>query len=113
MKKKLWNLKIKFLLLPDKALIPRSDFSYNLRKQINGIYSSLRGVQRGSVVGWGTILQAVNLKIYRILPALLGPGIYSDSNRNEYQEQKKNVSGEYSTAVAWDWQLPAICEPIV
>jgi hypothetical protein len=31
--------------------------------------------------------------IYLILPAALGPGIYSDSNRNEYQKQK-NVSGE-------------------
>jgi hypothetical protein len=28
-----------------------------------------------------------------ILPAALGPGVYSASNRNEYQKQK-NVSGE-------------------
>jgi hypothetical protein len=27
------------------------------------------------------------------LPAILGPGVYSTSNRNEYQKQK-NVSGE-------------------
>jgi hypothetical protein len=32
-----------------------------------------------------------------ILPATLGPGVYSASNRNEYQKLK-NVSGEYSTA---------------
>jgi hypothetical protein len=32
--------------------------------------------------------------IYLILPAPLGPGVYSDSNRNEYQKQKNNVSGE-------------------
>jgi hypothetical protein len=32
--------------------------------------------------------------IYRILPAALGPGVYSASNRNEYQKQKSNVSGE-------------------
>jgi hypothetical protein len=32
--------------------------------------------------------------IYIILPAALGPGIYSASNRNEYQKQKNNVSGE-------------------
>jgi hypothetical protein len=31
--------------------------------------------------------------IYLSLPAALGPGVYSASNRNEYQEQK-NVSGE-------------------
>jgi hypothetical protein len=32
--------------------------------------------------------------IYLILPAALGPGVYSASNRNKYQEQKNNVSGE-------------------
>jgi hypothetical protein len=32
--------------------------------------------------------------IYIILPAALGPGIYSASNRNEYQKQKSNVCGE-------------------
>jgi hypothetical protein len=29
-----------------------------------------------------------------ILPAALGPGVHSASNRNEYQKQKNNVSGE-------------------
>jgi hypothetical protein len=29
-----------------------------------------------------------------ILPTALGPGVYSASNRNEYQRQKNNVSGE-------------------
>jgi hypothetical protein len=29
-----------------------------------------------------------------ILPAALGPGVYSASNRNEYQKHKNNVSGE-------------------
>jgi hypothetical protein len=32
--------------------------------------------------------------IYLILPAALGPGVHSASNRNEYQKQRKNVSGE-------------------
>jgi hypothetical protein len=32
--------------------------------------------------------------IYLILPAALGPGVHSASNRNEYQKQKNNVSGE-------------------
>jgi hypothetical protein len=29
-----------------------------------------------------------------IFPAAQGPGVYSASNRNEYQKQKNNVSGE-------------------
>jgi hypothetical protein len=37
------------------------------------------------------------LSIYLILPAALSHGIYSASNRNEYQKQK-NVSEECSAA---------------
>jgi hypothetical protein len=32
--------------------------------------------------------------IYLILPAALGPGVYLASNRNEYQKNTNNVSGE-------------------
>jgi hypothetical protein len=32
--------------------------------------------------------------IYLILPAALGPGVLLSSNRNEYEKQKNNVSGE-------------------
>jgi hypothetical protein len=32
--------------------------------------------------------------IYLILPAALGPGVSSSSNRNEYQKQNYNVSEE-------------------
>jgi hypothetical protein len=32
--------------------------------------------------------------MYLILPAAVGPGVYSASKRNEYQKQKSNVSGE-------------------
>jgi hypothetical protein len=35
-----------------------------------------------------------NFSIYLILPAALGPGVHSASNRNEYQKQKNNVSEE-------------------
>jgi hypothetical protein len=35
----------------------------------------------------------VIFQIYLILPAALGPGVYSASNRNEYQKHKNNVSG--------------------
>jgi hypothetical protein len=31
--------------------------------------------------------------IYLIFPAALGPGLYSASNRNEFQKQKNNVPG--------------------
>jgi hypothetical protein len=36
--------------------------------------------------------------IYLIFLATLGPGVYSASNRNEYQMRKNNVSGEQSAA---------------
>jgi hypothetical protein len=32
--------------------------------------------------------------IYLTLPAALGPGVYSASNRNKYQKQKIDVSAE-------------------
>jgi hypothetical protein len=32
--------------------------------------------------------------IFVNLPATLGPGIYKTPNRNEYQKQKNNISGE-------------------
>jgi hypothetical protein len=32
--------------------------------------------------------------IYAILPAAVGPEVYSASNRNEYEKQKNNASGE-------------------
>jgi hypothetical protein len=40
--------------------------------------------------------------MYLILPAALGPGLHSVSNRNEYQKKKKkkNVSWEQSAAGA-------------
>jgi hypothetical protein len=36
----------------------------------------------------------LNFSIYLILLAALGSGVHSASNRNEYQKQKNNVSGE-------------------
>jgi hypothetical protein len=36
----------------------------------------------------------IYFSILLILPAALGPGIHSASNRNDYQKQKNNVSGE-------------------
>jgi hypothetical protein len=34
--------------------------------------------------------------VYLILPAALGPGVHSASNRNEYKKQRNNVSGMQS-----------------
>jgi hypothetical protein len=42
--------------------------------------------------------KVISFKIYLILPAALGPGDYSASNRNRYQRHKNNVSGEQSAA---------------
>jgi hypothetical protein len=35
-----------------------------------------------------------NFKMYLIIPAALGPGVYSVYNRNEYRKHKRNVSWE-------------------
>jgi hypothetical protein len=35
-----------------------------------------------------------NISMYLILPATLCPGVHSAPNRNEYQKQENNVSGE-------------------
>jgi hypothetical protein len=36
----------------------------------------------------------LKVSIYLILPPELGPGVYSAFNKNDYQKQKNNVSGE-------------------
>jgi hypothetical protein len=38
--------------------------------------------------------------IYLIFSAALGPAVYSASDKNDYQKQKNNVSGEQSAASA-------------
>jgi hypothetical protein len=45
---------------------------------------------RGFKTWWGELI----FSIYLFPPAILGPGVHSASNRNEYQKQKSNVSGE-------------------
>jgi hypothetical protein len=44
--------------------------------------------------GFETLLDDFFFSIYPILLAALAPGVYLASNRNEYQKQKNNVSGE-------------------
>jgi hypothetical protein len=59
---------------------------------------------RGSVVvkaicykpegrGFETLWSEWHFSIYLILPAELGPGVYSASDRNEFQKQENNISG--------------------
>jgi hypothetical protein len=36
----------------------------------------------------------MKFSIYLILPAALGPGVYSATKRNEYQKQKNIACGE-------------------
>jgi hypothetical protein len=50
--------------------------------------------------------------IYLIPPAVLGPIIYSASNRNEYQKQK-NFLGSKARPVRSADNLTAICKPNV
>jgi hypothetical protein len=38
--------------------------------------------------------EVIFFPIYLIIPAALGPGVHSASNKNEYQKQKNNVSWE-------------------
>jgi hypothetical protein len=49
---------------------------------------------RGFETRWGEWF----LSIYPILPVALGPGVYSASNRNEYQKHKKKIMFLGSTA---------------
>jgi hypothetical protein len=48
----------------------------------------------GSIVVKALCYKLEGCRFYLILSAALGPGVYSGSNRNEYQKQTNNVSGE-------------------
>jgi hypothetical protein len=53
------------------------------------------------------------LQICIILPATLGPGVYSASSRKEYQNQKNMFLGSKVRPVCEADNLTAVCEPIV
>jgi hypothetical protein len=50
--------------------------------------------------------------IYLIPPAALGPGVYSASNKNEYQKQGK-ISGNRARPARKADSLTAPCEPSI
>jgi hypothetical protein len=52
-------------------------------------------------------------RIYRSLQAVLGPGVYSAYNRNEYQKQKELFLESRARPVRKADNLTAIREPIV
>jgi hypothetical protein len=54
-----------------------------------------------------------NFSIYLILPAAVGPGVHSASNRNEYQKQKKMFLGSRELPGHKTDNHTAICQPIV
>jgi hypothetical protein len=51
--------------------------------------------------------------IYLILQAILGPGVYLASNRNEYQKQQIMFLGCRTRPMRSADNLTAVCEPIV
>jgi hypothetical protein len=55
----------------------------------------------------------VKFQIYLILPAVLGPGVYSASDRNEYRKHKKKFLGIKVRPVHGVDNLTVIYEPIV
>jgi hypothetical protein len=74
-----------FIIIDITILLAGSAVAYWFRK-----YVTSREVAGSRVV--------IIFSVYLILPAALGPAVYSASNRNEYQKQKNNVSGEKSAA---------------
>jgi hypothetical protein len=64
----------------------------------------------GFEIEWG---QWIFFLIYLILSASLGPRIYSDSNRNEYQKKKNTFPGSRVRPVLKADNLTAIFEPTV
>jgi hypothetical protein len=51
--------------------------------------------------------------VYLILPAAVGPRIYSSSNRDEHQKQKKISLGSKALLARKAYNLTAIREPVV
>jgi hypothetical protein len=63
--------------------------------------------------GFETRLGELIFQIYLISPAALGPGDYSASNRNVFQQQEIIFLGTRARSVRRADNLAVICEPIV
>jgi hypothetical protein len=74
---------------PGEIKYPSTDENQSVTAGRKRHYATSRNVR-------GSRSDEVNefLQFHLILPAALGPGVYSASNRNENQKQENNVSGE-------------------
>jgi hypothetical protein len=71
-------------------------------------YGTSRKVE-GSKPDWVNELFSIDL----ILPVALGPVVYSDSNKNEYQNKKKIFLEDRALSAPRVHNLTATCERIV
>jgi hypothetical protein len=78
------TLKQYFLKIYSNIVLPYEYMEARGRLVVKALWYNPKG--RGIEIRWG---EWYFLSIYLILPAVLGPGVYSTSNRNEYQKQKK------------------------
>jgi hypothetical protein len=58
-------------------------------------------------------IKLIIFSIHLILPAALGPGVYSACSRNEYQNRRMLFLGSRARPVRRADDLTAICDPIV
>jgi hypothetical protein len=75
-------------------------FFYIARKFVKGSQEPSGPIPSRNVPHNMNYISFRSVSVYLILPAALGPGVYSTSKRNEYQNQKNNISGEHSAAGA-------------
>jgi hypothetical protein len=70
----------------NRLLFPSINPKVNFTSVPNSYHKSLFIINKCATMKWGEWF----LSIYLILPAAQGPGVYSASNRNEYQKHKKS-----------------------
>jgi hypothetical protein len=86
------------IVLSFKGIIPDQGLGYSFAKCRGKLYTStnfiILRVYIRKVADSRSDVWVSFISIYPILPAAIGPGVYSASNRNEYHEEKIKVSGE-------------------
>jgi hypothetical protein len=66
----------------------------NLRPTLIPVNIRWRLFPNGATLTYRMSQEERSISIYVILPTALAPGVYSASNINEYQKQKREFSGE-------------------